>query len=154
MPDLAIQEHAEFSLATILIARGAVCTLELPEPGRLTTSGALTLLWHGPRRFLAMRDGARPKLPDGLRAKLGGSAHVADASASHLVVTVSGTRAAEALGKLLPIDLHPRVFTPGSVALTRAAHIDVAIWRAADASFGLACPSSYAENFRHHLASL
>lgn len=165
MADLAITEHAEMSLAMVLVRRGARAMLAgavqehlglaLPAPGRLTEAGGVTLLWHGPDRFLAVRDGAGSGLAQTLETALAGAAHVVEASASRVVATVAGDRAIDALGKLLPIDLHKRVFTPGSVALTRAAHIDVTVWRAGDAAaFGLACPASYADSFRHHLALL
>lgn len=159
MSDLAIAEQAHLSLAMILLRRGAAeaasRALQLPSAGRLATTGPMTVLWHGADRFLAMRDGVRPRLADELAPMLAQSAYAADVSASRLVVTVSGSRAIEALNTLLPIDLHPRVFAPGSVALTRAAHIDVAVWRAGDQpAFGLACARSYADSFRHCLASL
>jgi sarcosine oxidase subunit gamma len=162
--DLVIAEHANLSLAMVIVRRVARAAaehamrdrigLELPPPGRLTGSGATMLLWHGPDRILAVRNGTEPKIAPELDVALAGTAHVVEASASRLVMTVSGADAAEALSRHLPIDLHPRLFTPGSVALTRVAHIDVLVWRTADAaSFGLACASSYGESFRRVLAS-
>jgi heterotetrameric sarcosine oxidase gamma subunit len=157
--DLVIAEQGDLALAMILVRRGAapsvVRTLRLPSPGRLIREGATTLLWHGPDRCLAARQGIGAELATELSAVLAGAAYVVDVSASRLVLSVSGPGAPEALRKLLAIDLHPRVFTPGSVALTCAAHIDVTVWRAADQpSFGLACAASYAESFRRRLASL
>ncbi len=159
MPDLVLAEQHDLALAMILVRRGATATLagtlRLPSPGRLISAGATTVLWHGPDRFLAARRGIGWELTAELSDMLAGAAYVVDASASRLVLNVSGAGALAALRKLLPIDLHPRVFTPGSVALTYAAHIDVAVWREADQpSFGLACASSYAESFRRRLASL
>ncbi len=29
----------------------------------------------------------------------------------------------------MPIDLHPRVFAPGSVAITHASHIGIMVWQ-------------------------
>jgi heterotetrameric sarcosine oxidase gamma subunit len=160
VPDLAIAEQDGLSLAMILVRRGAtqsvIRTLRLPSPGRLVRAGAMTLLWHGPDRFLAARQGCMgSELAAELSGLLADAAYVVDASASRVVLSVSGPGAAEALRKLLPIDLHPRVFSPGSVALTCAAHIDVTVWRESDQPlFGLACASSYAESFRRRLASL
>jgi methylglutamate dehydrogenase subunit D len=159
VPDLAIAEHDDLALAMILVRRNAATAaaqaLDLPSPGRLTSAGVATLLWHGPGRFLALRRGIASELAAELSGMLSGAAYVIDASASRVVLSVSGVRAQEGLSKLLPIDLHPRVFTSGSVALTCAAHIDVTIWREANQpSFGLACARSYAESFRRRLASL
>lgn len=159
MPDVLVAEHDDLALAMILLRRGATASvaraLRLPSPGRLIPTGATTLLWHGPDRFLAARPGIGSELAADLSAMLAGGAYVVDVSASRLVLSVSGPGAPEALRKLLPIDLHPRVFTPGSVALTCAAHIDVTVWREADQPlFRLACASSYAGSFRRRLASL
>jgi heterotetrameric sarcosine oxidase gamma subunit len=157
--DLVIAEQDNLALAVILVRRGAMTsvarTLRLPSPGRLVAAGATTLLWHGPGRFLAARRGIGSELAAELSGMLAGAAYVVDASAASVVLSVSGPRALEALRKLLSIDLHPRVFTPGSVALTLAAHIDVTVWRETDQpAFRLACASSYAESFRHRLSSL
>jgi sarcosine oxidase subunit gamma len=147
----------------ILVRRGTLAAVEdamrgryglaLPAAGRCTTGGGVTLLWHGPDRFLAMRDGGDATLASELASAFVAAAYVVEASASRLVLAVSGTGAGEALSRHLPIDLHPRVFTPGSVALTRSAHIDVLVWREADAPwFGLACASSYRDSFRRSLS--
>jgi len=37
------------------------------------------------------------------------------------------------LAKIVPIDLHPRVFQPGDTAVTGAAHIEVQLWQLDDA---------------------
>ncbi len=159
MADLLIAEQDGLALAMIVVRRGATTSvarsLRLPAPGRLVSAGATALLWHGPNRFLAARPGIGSELAAELRGMLAGAAYVVDASASRVVLSVSGRGAPQTLRTLLAIDLHPRVFTPGSVALTCAAHIDVTVWREADQpSFGLACASSYADSFRRRLASL
>ena len=159
MAELSVTERGDLSLAMVLVRRNAAPAaaqamrqhlgVDLPAPGRLTTDAGVTVLWHGPDRFLVLRDGARLKLAPALEVALEGAAYVANASSSRVVMTVAGTDAAEALNRVLPIDLHLRAFTPGSVALTRAAHIDVLVWRVAEEpSFGLACAASYGDSFR------
>jgi sarcosine oxidase subunit gamma len=154
---------AKLALALILVRRGRseaaarglhdTLGLALPQPGRLGAAGADTVLWCGPDRFLALREGDDIAAP--CRTALGDAAHVLDASGSRLVFQVAGGAAAEALGRLLPIDLHPRVFTPGSVAATLAAHIDVLVWRPAEApSFRLACPASYGASLYRALSQV
>lgn len=149
-------------LASILLRRGAVAAasralqvqrqLTLPSPGRLTTAAGTTLLWTGPDRFLAVRDAGESGFARELAALLDGLAYVVEASSSRAVLSVAGDGAAEALNRLLPIDLHARVFNPGSVALTMASHIAVQVWRPDPDSFRVACPSTLAASFRRQLS--
>ncbi|HET8997069.1 MAG TPA: sarcosine oxidase subunit gamma family protein [Acetobacteraceae bacterium] len=161
---LALTVCESVSLAMILLRRGtasaassalqARCGFALPQPGRLTSASATQVLWSGPDRFLAVRDDPRTGLAAELTAALGDLAHVVEASSSRTVFEVAGSGAAEALNRVLPIDLHPRAFPAGSVALTSAAHMAVQLWRPGDdAVFRLACSSSFAASLRHHLAA-
>lgn len=151
------------SLAMILLRRGVAVAasnalqaqlgLALPQPGCLTSARETLVLWSGPDRFLAVRDAPGAALVPALIAALGDLAHVVEASSSRAVFEVSGSGAAEALNRVLPIDLHPRAFPAGSVALTTAAHMAVQVWRASDdAVFRLACSSSFSGSLRRHLA--
>ena len=152
----------DVGLADILLRRGATAAASralqaqhqpgLPAQGRLTTAAGTTLLWHGPDRFLAVRESADSAFARELAALLDGLAYVADASSSRLVLSVAGDGVAEVLNRVLAIDLHPRVFDPGSVALTMAGHIAVQVWRPDPDSFRLACPSSLAASFRRQLS--
>lgn len=152
------------SLAMILLRRGVAVAasnalqaqlgLALPQPGCLTSARETLLLWSGPDRFLALREPGGTALVSELTAGLGDLAHVVEASSSRTVFEVSGSGAAEALNRVLPIDLHPRAFHPGNVALTTAAHMAVQIWRTSDdAVFRLACSSSFSGSLRRHLAT-
>lgn len=161
-PPLRVTTCEPVSIAVVLVRRGAAAAasralqaqhaLELPAPGRLIVSGSDLLLWNGPDRFLAVRNDARPGLAQALATTLGAFAHVVDASSGKIVLAVTGNAAPEALNRLLPIDLHPDVFTAGSVALTTAGHIDMQIWRpGADLSYRLACGTGFAGSFRRQL---
>jgi len=56
------------------------------------------------------------------------------------------------LAKGIPLDLHPRAFAPGDVALSVASHIAVQLWQANDApTFRLLAPRGYAGSFRRWL---
>lgn len=158
-PTLTVCDH--LSLAMILLRRGAAeaasravqahCGVTLPQPGRLSAAQGLALLWSGPDRFLIVREGPDPQLE--VDAVLQGLGYVVEASSSRLVLEASGCGAAEALNRVVPIDLHPRIFTPGSVALTSAGHIAVQIWRTAAAPvFRLACGASFGSSLRQQLA--
>ena len=142
------------TLAMVLVRRGKAVEasrilqvqrgMALPVPGRLTMAGGEMLLWSGPERFLVVRDGGAAGLAQELAALLDGLAYVAEVSSSRSVLRVCGEGAAEWLTRLVPIDLHPRVFAVGSVALTIAAHVPIQIWRPDEDSFLLACPYSLA----------
>ena len=148
-------------LASILLRRGAASAaarvlqeryqLDLPSAGRLTTASGTVLLWSGPDRLLAVWETEEPRLARTLATLLKDLAYVVEASSSRAVLTVAGDAAADALNRLLPIDLHPRVFDPGSVALTMAGHIAVQVWRPDADSFRIACPASLAASFRRQL---
>jgi methylglutamate dehydrogenase subunit D len=156
-PAVTVATCQDAALAVILVRRGkaaeasqalqARCGLALPPPGRLSVTETGTVLWNGPDRFLVVRQAGGPRLAAQLGAALDGLAYVAEASSSRALLSVTGDAAAERLNRLLAIDLHPRAFAVGSVALTIAAHVPVQIWRPDDASFWLACPSSLAASF-------
>jgi methylglutamate dehydrogenase subunit D len=52
------------------------------------------------------------------------------------VLRVSGHKVRDALCKLVPVDLHPRTFRIGDVAVTVAAHIGATLWRLEDEQNG------------------
>ncbi|WP_017559771.1 sarcosine oxidase subunit gamma [Nocardiopsis baichengensis] len=96
----------------------------LPGPGRATGSGTPYVLWSGPGRYLVVdADATGRGLCAGLRSALGGEygrlcAAVADLSAQRTVLELRGPDAGEVLARGCPMDLHPRVFGPGSYAQT------------------------------------
>lgn len=159
---VTVVQHA--AIAMLLVRRGMAaetsrvlrehCGVDLPLPGRQSISGNDALLWSGPDRFLVVRDAGDGESAGELGAKLQGLAYVADVSSSRTVLNVSGASAAEHLSRTLPIDLHPRAFPPGSVAMTLAAHIPVQVWRPDAYSFRLAVASSLAASFQRQLAGL
>lgn len=83
-------------------------------------------------------------------------ASVADQSGGYAIFLLTGANVRDALGKMIPIDLHPGSFAVGSAACTVAAHIGVIMWRCADnsdgtATFELACLRSFSTDFLHEL---
>ena len=159
---LTLMVCENLSLAMILLRRGSADAvsrvllrhrgIELPSHGRLSAAPDVSVLWSGPDRFLAVREAPDPQPLMELGTALDGLAYVVEASNSRLVLQVAGCGAAEALNRLLPIDLHPRAFTPGSVALTSAGHIAVQVWRDGNApAFRLACGSSFGASLRRQL---
>jgi sarcosine oxidase subunit gamma len=58
---------------------------------------------------------------------------VVDVSDSRAVITLSGPRALDVLAKGCPLDLHPRVFSPGRCAQSLLAKAHVLLHRVDDA---------------------
>lgn len=131
--------------------------IALPGTGTMATGSSVTALWAGPSQWLIFapsQDGR--DLEQELRGKIpGGLASIADQSDARTFVRVSGPSSRRLLAKLLPIDVHPRAFDAGAVAITHAAHIGVMVWRSdklrTSDCFMLACSRSYAHSFWHEL---
>jgi len=63
-------------------------------------------------------------------------------------VRLVGPRARDALAKLCPIDLHPRAFRPGDVALTNLAHMSALLWQVEEMpTYEIAVFRAFAESF-------
>jgi len=91
-----------------------------------------------------------------VRAALDGLAAVSDQSGGYAVLRLTGSRVRDTLAKLVPLDLHERVFDAGSAASTIASHVPVTLWRLPDGSdgqpvFEIAAPRSYARSFWHEV---
>jgi sarcosine oxidase subunit gamma len=127
----------------------SVTGLDLPmEPRRVGKNG-FALIGTAPGQWLAVAESKEARaLPAMLAAALKGDATVVDLSDGKAVLRVSGPRAREVLAKGCSLDLHPRVFKPGSAATTPVALIDCVIWQVDETpTYDLAVASSYAESF-------
>jgi methylglutamate dehydrogenase subunit D len=126
----------------------SVTGLDLPMgPKRL--SNGFALIGTAPGQWLAVAERKQARaLPAMLGVALKGLATVVDLSDGKAVLRISGPRARDTLAKGCSLDLHPRVFKPGSVATTPVALIDCVIWQVDEApTYDLAVPTSYAESF-------
>nr|WP_184080296.1 sarcosine oxidase subunit gamma family protein [Nocardiopsis mwathae] len=105
----------------------------LPAAGRATGSGHPYVLWCGPGWYLVVDGTATGRgLSAGLWAALGGEygavcGSVVDVSAQRAVLELRGPHARDVLAQGCPLDLHPRVFGPGSYARTLFATTTVGI---------------------------
>ncbi len=125
-----------------LVEAARALRLELPEQPRFCEGVGRRAVWFGPERWLVFGE---PDLEQALRDSLGEWASITDQSDARVLLRVSGPRAADALAKGVSIDLHPRAFGPGDVALTQAAHVPLAVWQEdAAPSYVLAVQRSYA----------
>jgi methylglutamate dehydrogenase subunit D len=100
--------------------------LELPTLPRRVGTGALACAWAGPGQWLFMADGSDPlSFEATMREKLGGLAAVSNQSDGRTILRAAGPSLLAMLAKGVPIDLHPRSFKPGDVAMTGVGHIAV-----------------------------
>jgi sarcosine oxidase subunit gamma len=142
---IARRERVEACAASVTGATG----IRLRRPGKAAHAGDFSSLWIQPRSWLVLR----PRLEEGglfrlLGAACGADGAVIDQTGGKTVLRVSGRHARTALEKGCRVDLHPRVFTAGSAAVTPIAHINVVLTQAGDApSYDLILPSSFAETF-------
>ena len=158
-------------IATVLVRKGKRAELiarvrerfgvELPAgPQRAVAASARTdIAFAGiaPGGWLAMCEDGGAEFAASLAEALDGVASVSDQSDGLYVVRVSGANVRDVLCKLVPVDLHPREFAVGQVAVTLAAHMPVTMWRLADSAAGaavfeIATFRSFAESFRHALS--
>ena len=160
---LVLRERRGLALATVIARAGVdrlgVDGLDLPETPRWVAAEGVTAVWAGPRQWLLLAEGGpaagvAPGFVPGLARALAGRASVADQSDGRTVLRLAGPAARATLAKLAGIDLHPDVFRPGDVALTRMAQLSVALWQVADDPvYDIACFSTFAASLWHALVS-
>lgn len=160
---LRLREVTERGLAWIVARRGREDALrravheahgvDLPGPGRRVAGATFTYAWAAPGQWLAEAPlGENEDIVARLAPLLGESAAIAEQTDAFLRLELSGARAAEALAKLCPLDLDPRVFGTGSFQRTLMEHQSVFIGRTDDApTFVLLTPRSSARAFHHAL---
>lgn len=162
-PGLAISARETLTMASFAAAKGKMDALrdairaaygvELSSGAGRVEGNGIAFVWAGPDHWLAVAErGGSRDLEAELKSCLAGIASVVDQSDGRIVVRISGPQAREVLAKGVPIDLHPRAFSPGSVAITHASHIGVILWQTDNApTYEAALFRSYADSFSHWL---
>ena len=117
----------------------AGCALGLELPVKACTSVAndvLRLVWAGPDDwFVIGPKGQAGAIEARLRAALSGLRHaVTDVSSGYAVLHMSGAPVRDVLAQGCPLDLHPRVFQPGSSAGSHFFKASVWLWQTASAA--------------------
>lgn len=108
--------------------------------------GTCDIIWSGPGQWLVAAPG-RDAIA-ALAMKLTGVAAMTDQTDARAVIRLSGPRIRGVLAKGCLIDLHPRAFKAGDVALTTISHIGVQVWQINDApTFDIAVARSTIESF-------
>ena len=144
------------ALATIIVRPNSAASLDAllnerlgcaaPEAGRVGFGRDVDLVWSAPGQWLAVARSEHAL--SGLDTALDGVAAVTDQSDSRALVQIRGSEARDVLAKGFAIDLHPSVFSTGSTAVTKVAHLSVQIWQQDGApTFMIAAPRSFASSF-------
>jgi heterotetrameric sarcosine oxidase gamma subunit len=124
--------------------------VNLTKRPRACAGRNVTFLWAGPDHWTVVGDD--PELAKGLARHFAGLAAVIDQSSSRAALRIGGSKARETLTKGVLIDLHPRSFQAGDVALTSIAHIGALLWQVDDdPTFEISVFRSMAESFWHWL---
>ncbi|MGY1683897.1 sarcosine oxidase subunit gamma [Geodermatophilus sp. SYSU D01176] len=115
-------------------------------PNTWVPAGDGRLVWLGPDEWLATSPGTAPEaleaeLADVLRP-VGGVA--VDVSAQRIGLRIGGPRARQVLAKGCSIDLHPRVFVPGSSAQTALGQAGIVLLGLDGDEFAVLVRSSFA----------
>jgi sarcosine oxidase subunit gamma len=161
---VVIEERADLSFASVICKRekrfalfNAVNTafgIALPDGPRRVARGHVTFAGVGPDQWIASADGADAVgFAARVRARIGPFAAVSDQSDARLVLRVTGPRVRDALAKGVPVDLHPKTFTPGDIACTVVGYINTQIDMLDETTYQLAAPRSMAGSFWSWLAA-
>lgn len=135
------QAQAEAALA-------AATGITPPQPGKVARIDGALLVWTAPGQWLHVMEeaGEPPFLDRDLMA-------ASDQTGARVFVGLSGPRAADALGKGLLVDLHPRAFGADAAATTTMAYLGVTVWRDGGDGFVLASARSTAGDLWHLLVA-
>lgn len=120
---LKISERPGFTLTQVAGPEAAISAVvgSLPEQvARAQVNGGRAIFRIGPAQFWIVG----PETDD-TAGRLAGQCAVTPLSSSRVRIALEGAPARAVLAKLVPVDLHPSVFTPGSVALTGIHHTPV-----------------------------
>lgn len=126
-------------------AASATLGLSLPGPGRHSSSDETTAIWIAPQTWLVVApfttEGAHVER---LVGALGRHAAVVEQTHGKTVLRIAGAKARSVLDKGCRVDLHPRVFQPGSAAVTPIAHVTVVLAQVDDTpTFDLVVPANF-----------
>ena len=155
---VTILERDRLQIATV-IARNpsfgprvkACYDVDVPAGPHACSGSSVTFLGIGPRTWLAQREAGAP-LAEELSDALAECAAVADQSDGYAVLRIFGDKVRATFEKGLSIDLHPRSFGPGDVAVTTCSHIGVIVHQVDDEpTYDIAMFRSYASAFGHWL---
>jgi len=126
---------------------------DLPPPGHAAQGERMAALWTQPRGWL-IQAGPDAGLARRLADACGPAAAVVEQTHGRCVFTLEGAHARAVLARLCRVDLHPRAFGPGRVAVTPLSEIAAVIHQTGAApGFDIIVASSYARAVAGMLAA-
>lgn len=141
-PGLVLQEFTAFTLASVIARRGQAAQVAAaalhafgaspPTTATVAAGSELAFVWSGPGHWLALGPHASEPVEARLGAVFGPHASIFDQGGSRMLLELRGPRVRDVLAKGVSIDLHPRTFKTGDVAVTTASHLSVHLWQVAD----------------------
>ena len=141
-PGLVLQELTQFALASVIARKGQAAHaaesaqrafgVSPPVTPAITAGNGLAFVWSGPDHWLALGRRSADAVEARLAVGFGTHASVFDHSGSRVLLELRGPRVRDVLAKGVSIDLHPRAFRTGDVAVTTASHLAVHLWQVAD----------------------
>ena len=141
---LKIAERPGFTLTQVAGPEEKIAAVTGPLPEKVAharVNGAHTIFRIGPAQFWIVG----PETDD-VPSRLQGQCAVTPLSSSRVRIALDGAPAREVLAKLIPVDLHPSVFTPGSVALTGIHHTPVTLHCTGENGFDIYAMRTFAVN--------
>ena len=141
-PGLVLQELTQFALASVIARKGQTtqavgaaqraCGASPPSTPTIAAGSDIAFVWSGPGHWLALGTQTTESFEARLGTVFGTHASVFDQSGSRVLLELRGPRVRDVLAKGVSIDLHPRAFRTGDVAVTTASHLAVHLWQVAD----------------------
>jgi sarcosine oxidase subunit gamma len=112
--------------------------------------GQRARVWLQPGVWAVMTTrGPAGALAAALRNLVGEAAAVTDQTHGRCVIGIEGALAARVLAAFIRIDLHDSAFPVGATAVTEAAHIGIALLRAAPDRYEIICMRTFAAHIWH-----
>lgn len=145
---LAIAERAGFTLTQVAGLspdfEAKLTAAAGPLPGSVSVAqvnGARVIFRIGPAQFWIVEPeaGTTP-------ARLEGVGAVTPLTSSRVRIAIAGEPAREVMAMLAPVDFHPSVFTPGTVALTGIHHTPVTIHCTGEGAFDVYVMRTFARD--------
>ncbi len=129
-----------------LAATEKVLGIPVPiEPCRVSSGGAVRVLWLGPDEWLVIAEQETANLLAAFSDKLSGQhAAFTDVGANRIVLEISGPHVRDVLMKSCEMDFHPRAFGLGKVAQTTLAKSPTIIEQIENDKFHLYVRNSFA----------
>lgn len=121
---------------------------ELPAGcGQVGAGDAAAVLWLSPDEFLVVSETrSAEEIVDAVSAALDGTpGAVLDLSANRTTFRLEGASARAVLQKGCPLDLHPRVFGPGTAVVTTIGRVPILLWQVGEQSYRILPRASFAD---------